>query len=96
MPTISLSSDLLEVEFSSQELYGAQTLSNTNLAINLLQNTRVDLIRQLATFTFDDDANTQKELRAHAYLRGKLDMLDELINQAFNPTPVSESPVNPT
>ncbi len=91
MPTINLASDLVEVDFSPEELNTAQQLMDKNLSIMLLQNTRVALVRQLAAFTFSEDpTKLQHDFRVQANLSGQLDMLDGLIHQAYNPTPIPE------
>jgi hypothetical protein len=87
MPTINLASDLLEVTMTPAELNTAQQLKDHDLSVMLLQNTRVELTRQLAAFDFLQD-NTEKDIREHIFLRGKLAQLDEILSSAHEPTPI--------
>lgn len=88
MSSLHLGSELLEVVFTPQELNAAMQLSSKDLAVAYLQNTRVDIFRQLANQQFSDPSDDQKEQRIRAYLKGKLDILGDLIDGALNPTPV--------
>jgi hypothetical protein len=87
MPSINLASDLIEVEMQPAELNTAQQLKDHDLSVMLLQNTRVGVVRQLAAFDFLDD-KSEKDIRNHIFLRGKLAQLDEILDSAHNPTPI--------
>jgi hypothetical protein len=88
MASIHLGSDLLETQFTPQELNTAQQLQNRDLSIALLQNTKVEIVRRLAFQQFEDPAQDEKEQRVRAYWKGQLDLLEQLIQTALNPTPV--------
>lgn len=90
MAAIHLGSDLLETVLTSAELNLAMQFAGTReLSIAYLQNSRVALIRTLATQEFTDPAKDGENQRGRAYLKGQLDLLDSLIYGAMNPTPVS-------
>lgn len=92
MAGINLGSDLLETTFTPEEQNQAMQLMDKGLSLAYLQNSRVQIFRELVSLTFDDSERDTNTIRAHAYLRGKLDVLDQLITGALEPTPV---PINP-
>ena len=87
MPSFNIASDLSEFTFAPEEQETARCLKDPQLALMLLQNTRVGVVRQLASFTFDGETN-DKDIRSHAYLRGKFDMLSEIISAAIEQAPI--------
>lgn len=85
MPSIKLTSDLLEVEFTHKELNTAAQFSDKNLSLMYLQNRRTEIFRQLVSIKFNESGKEDVELRQHAYLVGQLDLLKDLIDTAYNP-----------
>lgn len=88
MAQLHLGSELLETAFTPTELNTAMQLSSKDLSIAYLQNTRVEIFRELANQEFSKPEEDRENHRIRAYLKGKLDILGDLINGAMNPTPV--------
>jgi putative sterol carrier protein len=88
MPGINLGSELLETTLTPQEVNVAMQLMNKDLSVAYLQNSRVNIFRQLATQEFTDPEKDGENHRVRAYLKGQLDILETLIQGALEPTPV--------
>ncbi len=93
---VNTASNLIEVEFTHDELNRAMQMCDTNLSHMYLQNLRVALVRQLAMQEFTDPNKDGENQRERAYWKGQLDILDTLIDGIHNPTPVPiNNPVSP-
>ncbi len=88
MAQIRLGSDLLEVEFTPEELNRAMQLCDSGASQMYLQNLRVDVVRKLYLQQFTKPEEDVENHRVRAYLRGQLDLLDSLIDGILNPTQV--------
>lgn len=93
MPTLNTGSDLIEVNFTHEELNTAMQLKDTALSQMYLGNLRVDTFRQMISIDFNEAGVGVDEikLRQHAFLKGQLELLDTLIRGILNPAPI---PVN--
>jgi hypothetical protein len=88
MAAIHLGSDLLETELTPQEINQAQQFQQKDLTLAYLQNSKVMIFRQLASQEFTDPVKDGENQRVRAYWKGQLDILEQLISGALNPTPV--------
>ena len=94
MPSINISSDLLETTLTPQETFVAMQLANRDLSLCYLQNARVSVFREICSLTFKESERNDSIL-AHASLMGKLEILDALIFGAMNPTQPPVESANP-
>lgn len=91
MAQINTGSNLLETLLTPEESYQAVGLFNRELAIAYLQNSRIEIFRQLAEQQFTDPKDDGENHRIRAYLKGQYDILGSLIDGALNPPPVPVS-----
>jgi len=91
MPMINTASDLLEVTFTPEEKAIAMQLMDKTLSQLYLQNTRVQIFRQIASLTYKPEERDRSILE-HASLMGQIEILDTLIEGLLNP---EQPPVNP-
>ena len=91
MPQVNTGSDLIEVELTPQEIHVAMQLMDKALSLMYLQNSRVEIFRQLATMEYSDPSKDAETHRHRAYLKGQYDILGNIIDGALNPAPI---PIN--
>lgn len=97
MPMINTGNDLTEILMTEEELFQAKTFASSGLALAMLQNTKVQIVRRLAYQELEDPLKDVERIRERAYLKGQLDLLDTLCTEAINaqaPVP-STQPVQP-
>lgn len=87
MPQIETGSDLLEVKFTPEEEARAHQLVDRELTIMLLQNTRVGIMRNLATQEFTDPTQDGENHRMRAYWKGQYDILGSILDDAMKSVP---------
>jgi hypothetical protein len=90
MPRVNTSSDLIEVEFTPQELNTAMQMMDKMLSTMYLQNMRVTKLRQILGLEFNEDKEDENRMRQHAYLKGQVDLLKELVEGILDPAPIPE------
>lgn len=93
MPSVQLN-ELTEFTLTPQEKYVAMQLANRELSACYIQNTRVGVFRAINSLNFNPDERDASIL-AHAYLKGKLEILDELLAGLQNPEQPPVEPANP-
>lgn len=86
------STDLLEVSFTPQEEYEAKKFLNSNCTYALLQNYKIQRIRQLATQRFDDPEKDATNQRERAYWIGQLDLLESICDDFLQAEPPVVNP----
>jgi putative sterol carrier protein len=95
MAVLHTGSDLVETILTPHEKNVAMQMADKNLSYMYLQNSRVEIFRQLASQEFTDPLKDGENHRARAYLKGKLDLLADLLEGILNPDPVPvENPVS--
>lgn len=94
MAVLHTGSELVETILTPHETNVAMQMADKNLSYMYLQNSRVEIFRQLASQEFTDPNKDGENHRQRAYLKGKLDLLADLLEGILNPTPVPVE--NPT
>lgn len=92
---INTDSDLLEVNFTPQELNRAMQFMDRNLSIAYLQQLKINTFRQIVNLEFTPEKQ-DTSISEHRYLTGRLHVLDELIAGVLNPTEVPINTANPS
>lgn len=92
MPVINTASEFLEVNFTDAELNLAMQLKDMHMSQMYLQNLRVGYQRQILGLDFEKAGQEEEIVRQHAYLKGRIDMLRDLIDGIISPHAI---PVNP-
>lgn len=88
MTMIHTGSELIETLFTPEERNIAMQLMDKNLSYQYLQNSRVQIFRQLAAQDFTKPAEDLENIRIRAYMKGQLDLLETLCNGILEPDPV--------
>lgn len=92
MAMIKTDSDLVETLFTPHEQNVAMQMMDKNLSYAYLQNSRVQILRTLASQEFDKPEDDLKNHRIRAYMKGQLDLLEALCTGILEPTPVPLDP----
>lgn len=96
MAMINTGSEFLETVFEPMEEYQAKTFQSRDLTIAYLQNSKVSILRNLATQEFSDPSKDAENQRARAYMKGQLDIIQALIDEALAAQPPIQQQQSPT
>ncbi len=95
MPKLNTASDLLEVDFTPEELHAAMQLGDKALSQMYLQNMKVAKIRLRLAVAFNEKAKDEDNMRQVAWLDGQIALLAELCENLMYPTPIPQEMAQP-